>query len=84
MALEFLEFLSTIADPRRAQGRKWLLGPVLLATILAVLSGANSYRKVHGFIEAQSLLIGPWIELAFLSAHFFRTIHGFKTHILCI
>lgn len=53
MALEFLDLLSTIPDPRRAQGRKWLLGPTLLATILAVLSGANSYRKVHGFIEAR-------------------------------
>ncbi len=52
MSLKFLELLSTIPDPRRAQGRKWRLGPVLLATILAILSGATSYRKVHGFIEA--------------------------------
>ena len=52
MSLEFLELLSQVPDPRRAQRRKWLLGPVLLATILAILSGATSYRKVHGFIEA--------------------------------
>ena len=51
MALEFLKLLSQIPDPRRAQGKKWQLGPILLATILAVLSGASSYRKVHGFIE---------------------------------
>ncbi len=51
MAIEFLELLSQIDDPRRAQGKKWQLGPVLLATILAVLSGATSYRKVHGFIK---------------------------------
>ena len=51
MALEFLKFLSQIPDPCRAQGRKWQLGPMLLATILAVLSGAASYRKVHSFIE---------------------------------
>jgi hypothetical protein len=51
MPLEFLEFLSQITDPRRAQGKKWQLGPVLLATILAILSGATSYRKVHRFIE---------------------------------
>jgi len=51
MALEFLELLSQIPDPRRAQGKKWQLGPVLLATILAILSGATSYRKVHCFIE---------------------------------
>ncbi len=52
MASEFLELLSQINDPRRGQGKKWQLGPILLATILAVLSGATSYRKVHGFIRA--------------------------------
>lgn len=53
MALDFLQLLSTIPDPRRPHGGKQLLGPTLLATILGVLSGANSYRKVHGFIEAR-------------------------------
>ena len=52
MPLEFLNLLSQIPDPRRAQGKKWQLGPVLLSTILAILSGATSYRKVHRFIEA--------------------------------
>lgn len=51
MSLEFLQLLSHVPDPRRAQGKKWQLGPVLLATILAVLSGATSYRKVHGFVD---------------------------------
>ena len=41
-----------IANPRSQprQGKKWQLGPVMLATILAILSGATSYRKVYGFI----------------------------------
>ena len=52
MPLEFLNLLSQIPDPRRAQGKKWRLGPVLLATILAILSGATSYRRVHRFIQA--------------------------------
>jgi len=51
MPMEFLDLLSQIPDPRRAQGKKWQLGPVMLATILAILSGATSYRKVHRFIE---------------------------------
>ncbi len=51
MTLKFLELLSQIPDPRRAQGKKWQLGPVMLATILAILSGATSYRKVHGYIS---------------------------------
>ena len=50
MTLEFLDLLSQIPDPRRAQGKKWQLGPVMLATILAILSGATSYCKVHGFM----------------------------------
>jgi len=49
MPMEFLDLLSQIPDPRRAQGKKWQLGPVMLATILAILSGATSYRKVHRF-----------------------------------
>ena len=51
MSLEFLKLLSEVPDPRRAQGKKWQLGPVLLATVLAILSGATSFRKVHRFIE---------------------------------
>ena len=51
MSLEFLDLLSQVPDPRRPQGKKWQLGPVLFATILAVMSGATSYRKVHRFIE---------------------------------
>jgi len=51
MVLKFLSLLSRINDPRRGQGKKWQLAPVLLATILAILSGANSYRKVHSFIK---------------------------------
>ncbi len=51
MSLKFLERLSQIPDPRRAHGRKWQLGPALLATVLATLSGAASYRRVHRFIE---------------------------------
>lgn len=51
MPLEFLNLLSQIPDPRRPQGKVWLLGPVLLTTILATVSGASSYRRVHAFIE---------------------------------
>ena len=51
MSLKFLKLLSQINDPRRAQGKKWQLAPLLLATIIAILSGASSYRKVHSFIE---------------------------------
>jgi hypothetical protein len=42
--------LATIPDPRRAQGRMYDLTHVLLFSILAVASGATSYRKIHPFI----------------------------------
>ena len=57
MSLEFLKLLSEVPDPRRAQGKKWQLGPVLLATVLAILSGATSYRKVHRFIETHRVCL---------------------------
>ena len=44
-------FLFKIKDHRRAQGRRYLLGHLLLFSILAILSGAVSYRKIHLFIQ---------------------------------
>ena len=43
-------FLFKIKDQRRKQGQRYQLGHILLLTILAILSGANSYRKVQKFI----------------------------------
>ena len=53
MSLEFLKLLSQIPDPRRAQHKKWQLGPVLLSTILAILSAATCHRNVRRCIEAR-------------------------------
>ena len=47
-----LECLSAVADPRRAQGQRYPLRYVLLFSILAMLSGATSYRKIQQFINA--------------------------------
>lgn len=47
----FLFLLATITDPRRAEGKLYKLQHVLLFSILAVVSGANSYRTIHTFIE---------------------------------
>lgn len=45
-------FLFKIKDHRRKQGRRYELGHILLLSILAILSGADSYRKVQKFIVA--------------------------------
>jgi hypothetical protein len=47
----FLFLLATITDPRRAEGKLYKLQHILLFSILAVVSGANSYRTIHTFIE---------------------------------
>jgi hypothetical protein len=51
MSSSLLDIFATIADPRRAQGKMYGLAPVLMVSVLAMLSGATSYRKVHGFID---------------------------------
>ena len=43
-------FLFKVKDHRRKQGRRYELGHILLFSILAILSGATSYRKIHKFI----------------------------------
>lgn len=45
--------LSRIPDHRRAQGKVDDLSDLLVFSILAVLSGATSYRKIQRFIHAR-------------------------------
>ena len=40
-----LSALKAIPDPRRAQGKRYPLDYLLLFTVLALLSGARSYRS---------------------------------------
>jgi len=46
-----LDYLREIPDHRRGQGRRYDLAGLLLCTLLAVLSGADSYRRIHTFID---------------------------------
>lgn len=45
-----LTALAEIRDPRRLQGRRYGLVPLLLFSILAVLTGATSYQHIITFI----------------------------------
>lgn len=47
----FLAVLGNIPDPRRKEGKLYKLPHVLLFAILAIVTGANSYRGIHTFIE---------------------------------
>ncbi len=46
-----LAALSEVPDPRRAAGKRYPLAPLLLFTVLALLSGATSYRRIIVFLE---------------------------------
>jgi hypothetical protein len=48
----FLSHLGTVHDPRRAEGKLYQLPHVLLFSILAIVTGANSYRGIRTFIKA--------------------------------
>ena len=47
-----LEALRRVRDPRRAQGQRCTLPHLLLFSVLAVLAGATSYRRIRLFIRA--------------------------------
>src|SRR5271169_6776280 len=47
----FLSHLGMIRDRRRAEGMLYKLQHVLLFSILAIVTGANSYRGIHTFIK---------------------------------
>jgi hypothetical protein len=61
--MQLLDCLKTIVDPRRPQGRLYPLAPLLFISVLAVLSGANSYRKIARFIDAHRLRLNEWLGL---------------------
>jgi hypothetical protein len=48
----FLALLATIPDPRRAEGKLYRLPHVLLFSIFAIVSGANSYRGIQTYFKA--------------------------------
>ena len=56
-------FLFKIKDHRRAQGKRYELGHILLFSILAILSGADSYRKVQKFIDAHYATLDEFFAL---------------------
>jgi len=60
----FLLLLATIRDPRRAEGRLYLLPHVLLFSILAIVSGANSYRGVRTFIKMHRVKLNKAFKIS--------------------
>lgn len=46
-----LDILADVPDPRRAEGKLYKLPHVLLFSILAIVTGCNSYRGIVTFID---------------------------------
>ena len=62
-----LAALQQIPDPRRRQGQRYSLAHLLLFSVLAVLTGATSYRRIRLFIEVHRARLN-----ATFGAHFRR------------
>jgi DDE_Tnp_1-associated len=67
---------AVIEDPRRAEGKRYRLPHVLLFAILAIVSGANSYRTVHSFIEVHFARFRRTFSLNWRKAPAYTTIRG--------
>lgn len=48
-----LDLLGDVKDPRRAQGQRYKLPPLLLSIVLSVLCGATSFRKMAVYMAVQ-------------------------------
>ena len=52
--MTLLDALATVPDPRRAQGRRYPLPPLLAAVVMAMLSGHHGYRPIGRFLRANA------------------------------
>src|SRR4051794_39137499 len=59
-----LSALSEVPDPRRAEGRRYPLAPLLLFPVLALLSGATSYRRIIIFLDQRRLALNAVFGVA--------------------
>jgi hypothetical protein len=68
-----LEILRWIPDHRRAEGKRFDLGTVLLYAILSMVSGTNSYRQMHHddyaayFGAPTRPILRPWVKVTAFS-----------------
>lgn len=71
-----LDCVSAVADPRRGQGRRYPLAYILLFSVLAMLCGATSYRKIQRFIHAHRERLNDWFGLTWKRAPAHTSIRG--------
>lgn len=76
MPTHLLSMLSEVPDPRRAQGKVYALGPVLLFAVLAMLAGAKSYRQIHSFIKLHRGRLNAGFGLAWRRTPAYTSVRG--------
>ena len=64
-----LGLLEEVPDHRRAEGKVYQLAHVLLFSILAIVSGGNSYRSIATFIEMHRHRLNEVFGLTWRRAH---------------
>ena len=65
---QLLALLAAIPDPRRAEGKLYKQHFILLFAILAVVTGANSYRGVRTFIKTNRIKLNNAFDLSWKRA----------------
>ena len=70
------ELLLKVKDCRRKQGRRYQLNDILLFSIFAVMSGAESYRKIHAFIKEHYSTLDEFFELNWKKKPAYTTIRN--------
>jgi hypothetical protein len=72
----FVDLLTEIEDPRRAEGKLYRLPHVVLFAILAIVAGANSYRTIHSFIDVHLARLRDAFGVKWRKAPAYTTIRG--------
>lgn len=63
-----LKYLKEIPDHRRGQGQRYDLAHILLFSVLAIASGANSYRTVDAFIKTHFAVLKEYFDIKWKNA----------------
>jgi hypothetical protein len=71
-----LAALGEVPDPRRAEGKRYPLAPLLLFTVLALLSGATSYRRIIIFLEQRRVVLNTLFGVSLKRAPSINTLRA--------
>jgi hypothetical protein len=76
-AIDLVSCLAAIPDGRRAEGKMYSQVGVILFSIIAMLSGARSYRQIHALIDNRlTLLNAAFPDVALRRAPAYTSVRG--------